>query len=451
MGKSLKKVFEILVFAACLFVIADLFYMVIRGNYDPMETETVSMKTVEKSIDTDIFIIRDENVISENVSGTVVPLVSDGQRVAEGEGLVAVFGSEKDAADYVRKQEIDKEISRLETVSNAEKLNIRDIKSYDNSINEVFNTLVEVIESGNFSEINNYSYTARDKLTSRQISLGETVDTTEIINTLKSERNKLGGDNPRYITADNTGYFINTTDGYENTLKYSDVLDFTPEMVEKALNSEAEKSNVGKIGKLVDDFNWYMAASVTRNQVDDLKVGDTVKVRFENSALSDISASVAKINTDINGKVALILKSNKIFGNDSEMRIEKAKIITKTIKGYKINKEAIRTFNGINGVYILRGNLVNFRRISVLFNADDYVVARTYEDENYQKQNNSGEIADEERLFKKTLSTRRREDPQWIIDSEELYSVSNVLSKPYVKLFDNIIIKGSDVYDGRII
>ena len=151
------------------------------------------------------------------------------------------------------------------------------------------------------------------------------------------------------------------------------------------------------------------------------------------------------------GKVALVLKCNIISADTSQLRIENAEIILDTVIGYRIPKEALRTVDGVNGVYIKRGNLVNFRRITTLYTGDDYVVARTYEAETSNYAEDMDLIEEEERIYTDQLSQRYREEPGWIIEKEDLFSRSKMLQKPYIKLYDEVIIEGKGLYDNKII
>ncbi len=441
----------ILVYAVAIFMIAYLIYNAFDANYSPVKTEEAIMKTVEESVYTKVFIVRDENYLSGTAAGTVVPLVEDGQRVAEGEKIAAVFANDEDAGKYVELNRINEEIIRFSNIAEAEKLNIRDMTSYNETTNETFLTLVETIADGNFSEISEYAYSVRDRETSRQVSLGYDVDTSEILSSLRTEASSLSSSEPSYLIADNTGYYINSTDGYENTLKYSDVLNLTVTDIEKALTAKADETKISESGKLVNNFNWYVVAVVERNDVDDVVVGDSLTVRFTDSASDDVKMTVAAINSDSDGKVALILKSNSITAGTSQMRIENAEIILKTISGYKIPKTALRTVDGINGVYIKRGNLINFRRITTLYTGDDYVIARTYEAENASYEEEIEEIEAEKRLYKSQLSERSREEPDWIVECEDLYSRSKLLAKSYIKLYDEVIVEGNGLYDNKIV
>ena len=160
-GKISKIIFTTviaMVYALAIFMVAYLVYNAVDANYSPVRTETATMKTVEKSIKTKVFIVRDENYISGKATGTVVPLVEDGQRVAEGQDIAAVFTSDSDAEKYVELQKINEELHRFEDIAAADKLNIRDMSTYDANTNERFLNLVDSISKGDYSLVSQYAY-----------------------------------------------------------------------------------------------------------------------------------------------------------------------------------------------------------------------------------------------------------------------------------------------------
>ncbi|MBP3330770.1 MAG: hypothetical protein J6L89_08055 [Clostridia bacterium] len=450
-NKIIKTTVKVLIYAVSVFMIVYLIYLALDANYSPVKTEVATMKTVEKSISTKVFIVRDENYISAKASGTVVPLVEDGQRVGEGQEIAAVFADDKDADKYVELEQIYSELERFENIAAADKMNIRDITTYDQTTNEEFLNLVEAIADADYALVKTHAYSVRDRETSRQISLGYDVDTSDVLSQLSTKAAAMGTIEPSYLIADNTGYYINSTDGYENVIKYSDVKNISVSQAQKALKATPDESKISNIGKLVNNFNWYVVAVVERNDVSSVSVGGNVKVRFLDSSADDVEMTVSAINPDSNGKVALVLRCNTITSDTSQLRVENAEIILETISGYRIPREALRTVDGVNGVYIKRGNLINFRRVTTLYTGDDYVVARTYEAENANYVAEMGEISEENRIYTAQLAERHKEEPDWIIEREDLYSRAKLLQKSYIKLYDEVIVEGKGLYDNRIV
>lgn len=228
----------VMVYALAIFMVAYLVYNAIDANYSSVKTEIATMKTVEKTINSKVFVVRDETYISGKAAGTVVPLVEEGQRVAEGQDIAAVFANDSDAEKYVELQKINKELVRFENIAAADKLNIRDMSSYEATTNEKFLSLVEALSEGDYSSVSELAYSVRDRETSRQVSLGYDVDTSAVLAELRSESASLSSVVPDYLAADNTGYYISNSDGYEKTLNYAEVTKLTTSDIDKAIESK---------------------------------------------------------------------------------------------------------------------------------------------------------------------------------------------------------------------
>ena len=88
-----------------------------------------------------------------------------------------------------------------------------------------------------------------------------------------------------------------------------------------------------------------------------------------------------------------------------ETRTLNAELVIDSYSGLKISSSAIRVNDkGEKGVYVQNGNLVEFKKVNIIYSGDDFILSET-----------------------------------------------DVGKDGYVKLYDNIIIEGKDLYDGKII
>ena len=193
-----------------------------------------------------------------------------------------------------------------------------------------------------------------------------------------------------------------------------------------------------------------MVCNVKVKDVQDLSAGDTVKVRFNNSASSDESVVVHAINVEDKDNVALVLRCNNVTTKLFSLRKEDVKIIKDELQGYKINKNALRSENGQNGVYVLRGNIVSFRYVDVIYTDKDYVLTRTYEDESQMLIENKEQLEKEALDSESSQADRLKEESDLIINSENSHTSSFSIEK-YIRLYDEVIIKGDDLSDGKLI
>ena len=113
------------------------------------------------------------------------------------------------------------------------------------------------------------------------------------------------------------------------------------------------------------------------------------------------------INTD---ETVLILSSKIMDSDIARLRTEDVEIVINETDGIRINKSAVRVVNGVQGVYVLTGNIVRFKKLDVIYTGDDYVVSKMIKEDKY----------DENKV-------------------------------PYLKIYDAVILEGKDLKDGKLI
>ena len=108
------------------------------------------------------------------------------------------------------------------------------------------------------------------------------------------------------------------------------------------------------------------------------------------------------------------------------MRVE---TVARTTSGYRIPTEALVTLHAdetgedVTGVYILSGGVVEFRKVRIRVRRDGYIIAETYE------------------------------EVQALLDTytEEQYKAATADGWSYLRLNDNIITSGNELYEGKMI
>ena len=141
-----------------------------------------------------------------------------------------------------------------------------------------------------------------------------------------------------------------------------------------------------------------------------LDTGDSVNLLCDNVSHGYISATVHHKSEEENGEVVLAFVSNIMDEDISRLRIEDVQIIVSETDGLRVSKDAVRVVDGVQGVYVLTGNIVTFKRLDVIYTGDDYVISKKIYD-----------------------------------------TVKDDNNIPYVKLYDEVIVEGKDLSDGKII
>ncbi len=426
MDKLLFK--RILITALSLLAVIYVVYLLVSANFDMYPTENAIKATVTDKIFTNAFIIRDENILTNNTTGVLSYSCSDGEEVAANGEIAKIYSNESDAVAQKNADALEEKKHSLEKLQKNHSSNTIGIDTINNDIN---NNLVSYFTNINSGEIDSAIETS-DKLiesiNQRQLFTGKNVNyDTEIAN-LQAEIDQLrasSGESIGTITTDKSGYFSEYCDGYENAVKYSNI----DRIKLKDLNN-IKKSDVSEncAGKIVSSLNWYVACEVTADEATSLSLwGGNVSVLFSDASTDSIPASIYRIHQETKDSNALlILECDYMDDSLIEARQEPVEIGLGTYTGLRVSRKAIHDDfvtkteyddNGkahtetkkVQGVYVLYGSEVQFKQISIIYADEDYVIC----------------------------------DP----NPED----GILFNGETVEMYDQIILKGDDLYDGKVI
>lgn len=430
-----KKLLTIL----CI-VLAALYccYQFYQWRVPSVKTEVALEQSVYNAVDAQIFVVRDEYILPNTASGKVIPLVEDGERVAKGDVVAMVFQNDEDAANYLRAQELKNQISYYEQLSK-QLATVSDINALNEDVFSLLLDCLDTVDSGKFSHLGDRTDELKNMLIRRQMTMGEEIDFPSMISALKAELDGLTVNESAYtkITAERSGYYISSTDGLEGAIPYGQVSSVTQDTLQKALEAKA-KPDSGGVGKIVDSFNWYLLCTIQEEKALSFERGDSITVRMPFSAQGAFQAEVENIAQSEDGKNLVTLKCNLMNENFANLRQETAQLVTNVTvyyaetppedksgetekpkpkqyivdKGIRVSSSAVRVVDGEKGVYVRRGNVARFRKLNVVYSDQTYVISAT---------------------------TDRDGNP--IVDDPD----------GYLKQYDEVILEGKDLYDGKII
>ena len=213
-----------------------------------------------------------------------------------------------------------------------------------------------------------------------------------------------------YLMADDTGYYVSSADGYENTLSFSNIKNLSSDKIKAALSASPAAVPANTKGKLIHGYTWYFVGIVNKSDATRLNDGDSVTLRCDNMSRDSINASVyyrGPINTD---ETVLILSSKIMDSDIARLRTEDVEIVINETDGIRVNKSAVRVIDGVQGVYVLTGNIVRFKKLDIIYTGEDYVISKMIK--------------------------------------EDVYDENKV---PYLKIYDAVILEGKDLKDGKLI
>lgn len=404
-SKKLHASKNIIYILVGLILLLYLAYQAYQMNWTPPVTEMAVQQTLYDSVSADVFVIRDEELITGASGGVMVNAVTDGQRVAAGNPVVYLFANSAEAENYAKTLTLEKSLTYYKNLLERKSLYSLDPETIDHSIENTLNSLQKLIAGGKLENAGEIKQELLDNINQRQLITGKLGDDdlNAKISALTAEKEKLPTANYDIIAAPDPGAFISRADGFESTADYSKIEEFTTQDVEAFLAAQPVSAQ-GSIGKLVKDFDWYMVCVADTLAITDLRIGRNVVVDFPFSSVGEVNAVVERMTSEAGGRSVLVLKCNLMNDTVSALRSESARIRMKTYKGLHVSSKAIRVnSDGEQGVFVLTGNAVEFKKIKVIYTGSDFVLCDA------------------------------------------------VNERGFLELYDEVIVSGKDLYDGKIV
>ncbi len=409
-------------------------YQIYLSNHKGIRTETAMYGSVSDTVQAQGFAIRSESVITDSFSGVLSYRVADGARVSRGGVIADIFASENDAAVRNRVDRLEREIASLQALSAPTGFFISNPSMISTQIYNAMGEIFSEVRNNNFSEISDLKENLQTVLNRKQLIIGEenTEDFQQRIAELQSERDALAasvGYSINTIVSPAAGYFISSTDGFENVVDVSKIAEITPERVRDLLGRERGTGLGSSVGKICSDFSWYLVCVFSDNDM--LRFEDITEVNLDIpfASTETIPATIIAKNRDSQtGDTAVVFECSYMDSDIASVRNEPVQINVQTYSGVLVNEKALRFCDvpyteydeegnptekvqkNVKGVYVQNGRQLEFVQIFTEKTVNGYAICKT-------------ELSAAERAALVTDST--------------------------IQLYDNVVIEGTDLYDGK--
>lgn len=399
------KATSILRFFVILIAVVFIGHQLITAFYNPVKTETAKYYTAVDDFNITGLIIRNETLVESTDNGVKHFIIADGNRVAKDGVIANIYDSESASITVTNIENVKKKIADIEDILSYNDIEAANLDLINARVEDRVNELILSASNGEYSTVTAKAEELLSAINRKQAALGVATDLTPMLDALKSELSTLSSALPTVkgqIKASQSGYFVSKTDGYEQIFTTEDLSVLTPEFFDSATAKEQGSSVIGKI---VSDYEWYIAAKVSINESLNYKEGEKLIITTSVKSSPELSVTVKKINISESSSTAVIIFAcNEMNSELASMRSGPMSVVKAEYSGLKVPRKALRVVDGVKGVYVLSGMQIEFVPIEIIYSTDSYLIC--------EKQSES----------------------------------SNAL-----KLYDNIVVKGKNLYDGKIV
>ncbi len=372
---------------------------------EPYKTQTA----LEYSIsDTEIVIalyVREEYVLSEQASATMMYPENDGKRVIKGTEIAYSYGDTQDILLQNEIQNIEKKSESLKTISTDNSVKISNTSLHNTQILAEITLLKDSCDNGILTEMDESVIELNKLLTERAVITGNCDNLSDTISMYENMINSL---NPTVESSQRTyfspeeGYFVADTDGLEDIYTPKTIENLTVEQIKATISSTEDMAESGSIGKIVTDHNWDIIIPIEEEDKYKYIQGSKLELDFLENDLYEIPSYVSEVIEDENGDFYAVLSCNYIYEDLISERFGEVRVHFLEYTGLRVETDSIRFLNDVKGVYIIRDMQIVFKPIVTVYEGNGFALVDT------------------------------------------IYSEENTLRR-----FDEVITEGEDIYDGK--
>ena len=367
-----------LVSVVLLIVLSFCIYNIIMLIVNPTDTFMVEEGSITEEEDTIGYIIRSEQVVTgKNYKNGMEQIKSEGEKVAKNEPIFRYYSNGEDELEK-KISELDKKID--EAMQKEEENPSDDISALEAQISEKLDQLQGETD---LTKIREYKKDIDSYIDRKSRIVGERSPAGSYLKKLIDERSSYENElneGIEYVNAPVSGTISYKIDGYEEILTPEKFDTINKDLLESieiktgqiiATNSES--------GKIIDEFNFYIACILSSEISQEAEVGDDVTIRL--SSGKEVPATIEYISKEDNDRI-IIFEVNQNIQDLISYRKISLDIVWWSSSGKKIPNESIakeqKGENEISYVIRKRDNYEDKIYVKILRGNDKYSVVTNY-------------------------------------------------------------------------
>ncbi|MCL2077702.1 MAG: hypothetical protein FWH08_04765 [Oscillospiraceae bacterium] len=375
--------------------------------YNPLQTEVAMIYTTSDAITFKGVLVRNEMLVRYTGADVISYIHPDGSKLGRNS---VVAQSYKSREDILLQRRIDELSERVRILESAEALANTDNSQLESYINQITNRHIQLLQQVNSGDYSSVAKLKNDYLSlqcKKRILRNDETDYRGLINSLENEITSLSArmsSQPQNVTIEEAGYFVSVVDGYETELNYDTLPYLNKEDIERIIREPMLETGYGVIGKMIDDYKWRFVGVLDTDRTRSLYVGRVVDFRMGGGS-QIVQATVVSVKRLDDGSSIIIFECDTLTAEFASRRVSQFSLLLDSYKGIRIPTSAVH-FNeqGERGVFVRNGPELVFRRIKDIRVEKDYLLVE---------------------------------------DTTEIPG--------FISLYDNIVVKGRDLYEGKIV
>lgn len=374
--KKIKKYFLYLIFAMIIMYILFSIYLLVKT---PNDTVIITNEVLTLEEASTGYIIREETVLKgENYKNGLTSIIAEGERAAKGQTVFRYSGGEEEETKK-KIEEINTKIQEA-LANQTDFIPTSDIKNLEKQIDGISENL---IKTSDISAISEYKKNILEIVDKKAKIIGTLGKSGEYVKELTNEKEELEDEltsDSEYVTAPVAGLVSYRVDGLEDILTTSDFSTITKSTLEGLeLKTGKIVSTSNECGKIINNFNCYIATILNSEAANNIEVGKEVKITL--SSGNEMNAKIKYKSTEEDEEVLLILEIKNLPTELIEYRKISFNITWWSISGLRVPNSSIIEEDGKQ--YVIRRKSGEDKKIlvKILKQNEKYSIIDNYNDD----------------------------------------------------------------------
>lgn len=370
-----KQNVKLMLFAVLMIIVLYFLYIIfllIKEPTDIFRVEEGKLYLEEARVG---YVIRNETVVQgNNYKNGIEQIKSEGEKVFKNEIIFRYYSKNE---ENLKGQIAELDAKIQETVKSQTDLYYSDIKLIEDQIDEEIEKLNQTTD---LSKLTEYEKQITQLIDKKAKIVGEKSPSGSYIDQLNKQRANLEkelNEGAETIKAPKSGIVSYKVDGLEENLKPENFSAINKEYLEN-LNLKTGKTIAtnDECGKIIDNFEAYIATISDSKESKEAKVGDKVRVRLSNS--DEIDAEITYISQENEEETLLILKIDKDIEELLNYRKISFDLIWWSHSGLKVPNQSIVEENGLKYVVRNRAGYLSKILVKIKKQNDKYSIITNY-------------------------------------------------------------------------
>ena len=368
-----------------VFVVVMVAYQVYYHFNEKRDTVEAELYTYNDNITAQGVFVRDENVVTYSGGGVLDYNYADASKVSVGSTIANVYESEEDILGVRAQQGI---LERIDELKRAEQPGTTDYiqpETLKSQIDAKYKLMISASIDKDYDSVAKYEKEISQIMSIYNIVTDSSSGYEKVIDSLEKDLEKLKKDTKKpkeKIDAPETGYFVGYADGYEAILNKEKCINMSKQQILDIVNdtdSVAKPPNAA--GKLLKDYSCKILMVVDNDER--LKAGMYLNAMLSASK-ETYTVFVDSVKDAGDGQSIVILSCDCLDSALVSERVQRIELVFDDYTGLKVPREAIH-FNSDKekGVYVILGQDVQFKKIDIIYEGDDYVLSKNSSNEDY--------------------------------------------------------------------